>query len=113
MALSSCEAEYLALGEAAREAKYLRQLLAEMNFATSPTWLRCDNQGAMSLAKNPSHHQRTKHIDIRHHFIRELIASGEISVCFVPSSDNLADALTKPLGRVRFNQLAAQIKGAC
>ena len=113
VALSSCEAEYLALGEAAKEAKYLRQLLSEMKLATPPTSLRCDNQGAMSLAKNPSHHQRTKHIDVRHHFIRDLITSGEISVCYVPSSDNLADALTKPLGRVRFGQLAAQIKGAC
>ena len=112
-ALSSCEAEYLALGEAAKEAKYLQQLTAEMNLGTSPIVLWCDNQGAISLTKNPSHHQRTKHIDVRHHFIREHISSGEILVTYVPSSDNLADALTKPLGRVLFSKLTAQIKGAC
>ena len=73
----------------------------------------CDNQGTIAVTQNPTNHQRTKHIDIRYHFIRDLVQSGEIIVDYIPSQSNLADVLTKPLDRAQFSNLIAQIKGAC
>ena len=62
--------------------------------------IRIDNQGSMKLAKNPKHHDRTKHIAIRHHFIREAIETGTVTLEHVSSADNVADILTKPLGSI-------------
>ena len=70
LALSSTEAEYVSTTQAAQEAIYLRTLLSELNLPpSSPTWLQCDNQSAISLTKSPIAHSRLKHIDIQHHFI--------------------------------------------
>ena len=102
VALSSTEAEYLALGEATKEAVYLRNLLQEigyMHLKCEPTVLFCDNQGAQNLTKNPVFHCRTKHIDIRHHYIREIFRKGQIDVKYIPTDDMVADVLTKGLYR--------------
>ena len=77
VALSTMEAEYMALTDAAKEIKWIRQLFDELNYGIvprPPTILKTDNQGALALAKNPVNHSRSKHIDIKHHFIRETIA---------------------------------------
>ena len=71
----------------------------------SPTQIWEDNQGAIDLSKNPKHHNRTKHIDVAHHFTRERIVSKEIKVDYVPSGENMADIMTKPLLRVQYEKL--------
>lgn len=102
-ALSSTEAEYISLSDASKEAIHLNHLLEELVGRRGPILLCCDNQSAMKLAENPVMHQRTKHIDVRYHFIREHIANGNIKVKFVPSTRMIADALTKPLPRPKLN----------
>ena len=74
VALSSCEAEIMAASEAAKEAVYLREFLSELGAGDAdPTSLSVDNKGARDLAYNPEHHSKTKHIDRRHFFVRELV----------------------------------------
>eukprot|EP00965_Chrysotila_dentata_P027070 898391-Pleurochrysis_carterae.AAC.2 len=98
VALSSCEAEIVAASEAAKEAVYLRSLVAELGSpVTEPTSLALDNKSATDLAYNPEHHTRSKHIDRRHFFVCKKVESLEITVPFVKSADNLADFFTKPL----------------
>ena len=102
VANSTVEAEYVAVGEASREAIWLRGLLKEIGLEQgigTPIW--CDSQGAIKLSGNPSTHQRTKHIDIKHHAIRELVASHIIQLRYVSTSNQLADMLTKQLSGPR------------
>src|SRR5665213_2460535 len=98
VALSSTEAEYMALTQATKEAIWLRSLLAELNYTQErPTTLFEDNQSAIALARNPVHHARSKHIDIQHHFVREKIESKEIEISYMATDEMITDALTKPL----------------
>jgi hypothetical protein len=100
VALSSTEAEYIAGAHAAKEAVWLRQLLGELGVNTHhSTVLHMDNQSAIAIARNPEFHDRTKHIEIRHHFLRTKVEAGEIDLQFVPSKDQVADVLTKGLVR--------------
>ena len=100
------EAELMAASEAAKEAIYLRSFLSELGqHDDSPTRLAVDNQAAQDLAYNPEHHQRTKHIERRHFFVRERVESLEISVPFVRSEQNMADFFTKPLPSSTFFRL--------
>ena len=102
-ALSTCEAEYMALSAATQEAIYLARILSEfLDAETKPVKIYCDNQGAIALVKNPVKHGRSKHIDIRYHFTREHVEKGTIELEYVPSNFNLADPFTKPLGRVKW-----------
>jgi hypothetical protein len=101
-ALSATEAEYMTATHAAKESLWLRQLLDQLGFTQQQaTVLRSDNQGAIALTKNPAHHQRTKHIDIKHHFIRDLVEEGKLVLHWCPTEDMTADVLTKPLMRVK------------
>ena len=100
VALSSCEAEYIALTHAIQEASFLRQLLADMQGTNKTSAdIFVDNQGAINLAKNPVHHQRTKHIDIKYHYIRSHVQDKNIIITYVPSADNIADMFTKPVNK--------------
>ncbi len=106
VALSSTEAEYVALSSAAQQAVWIRRLLGELGVDVSdPTPICEDNQGAVCLATNPVHHKKTKHIAIRHHYIRQCVADGSINLHYVPTNDMIADILTKPLPRVKFQRL--------
>jgi Reverse transcriptase (RNA-dependent DNA polymerase)/gag-polypeptide of LTR copia-type len=109
VALSTCEAEYLGQTQATKEAIFLRSLLQELRPEEQPsaTIIYCDNQGAIALAKNPQFHARTKHIDIQHHFVREKVASGEVDLQYVPTEEQLADGLTKPLSKEKFFKFRA------
>jgi hypothetical protein len=90
----------MSASNAAREAIWLRQLLAELGFAQAgATEILSDNQGSIALTKNPVHHQRTKHIDVQHHFIRQLHETGVIVLRYVSTDDMVADVLTKALAR--------------
>ena len=86
VALSTAEAEYIALGSVTQEVIWLRQLLSDLkvNVQESPELLE-DNQGSIAMAKNPVGHKRTKHIDIRHHFIRECVQAGTVSLSYCPT----------------------------
>ena len=106
VALSSTEAEYIALCSATQEAVWLRRLLGDLSGEVSkPTVIMEDNQGAIALAQNPITHARTKHIDICHHFVREAIQDGIISLQYCHTKEMVADALTKVLARAQFQKL--------
>jgi ribosomal protein L12E/L44/L45/RPP1/RPP2 len=109
VALSTAEAEYMAISAAVQEIKWVRQLLDELSFTQSePSLLLSDNQAAIAISENDVHHNRTKHIDIRHHFVREQIKNKVIQLKWVPSDIQLADLLTKGLSKVKFTQLRNQ-----
>ena len=106
IAKSSTEAEYVSLSSAAQEAIWLRSLMKDLgNKLKAATLLYEDNQGAIELSRNPKHHNRTKHIDISYHFIREKVASNEIVVEYCPSVEMLADIMTKGLPKATFERL--------
>ena len=106
VALSSTEAEYMALTQAAKEAIWLQGLLSELGIKeTRPTTILEDNQGCIALAKNPTSHARTKHIDIRHHFIRETLENERIKLKYCPTADMVADILTKAIPKDQFEKL--------
>jgi hypothetical protein len=106
VAMSSCEAEYIAAATAASQAVWLSRLLSEMiGGEAQKVKMRIDNQSAIELSKNPVHHERTKHIDLRYHFIRECVEEGKVDIEHVRTSNQLADILTKPLGRAQFTEL--------
>jgi hypothetical protein len=110
VALSSCEAEYVAATTAATQAVWLARLLGDFKGRDADTVeLKIDNKSALALIQNPVFHERSKHIDVRYHFIRECREDGRISADFVSTKDQLADIQTKALGRVRFHELRARI----
>ena len=100
--LSTTEAEYIALTEAIKEAVCLRGITSDFGAVQDSLTILCDNNGAICLAKHQVFHERTKHIDIRLHFIRDIIEGGEIKVVKVGTLDNAADVLTKALPVAKF-----------
>jgi hypothetical protein len=105
VALSTLEAEYMAMSRETQEILWLRQLLLDLGADPGKITLWVDNAGAITTANHPRVTDRAKHIDIRHHFIREQIAAGTIAVCHVSTDNQLADILTKPLSADRFRHL--------
>lgn len=104
-ALSSVEAEYMALTEAAKEAAYLKRLLLELGHSEKAKInVLCDNTGAIKLAENPVFHSRTKHIDIRHHYVREALEKGIITIEYLETNEMAADVLTKGLPRSKYEK---------
>jgi len=98
IALSSTEAEYTALSDAAKEAIYLSRFLSEVGLPSLLGIILCyDNQGTGKLAANPIFHSRTKHLDIKCHFIRKAISKHRIDLLYTPTADMIADILTKAL----------------
>jgi hypothetical protein len=98
IANSTAEAEYYAAGHASREIAWLRSLLKEIGFEQlAPTPLLCDNKSALLMVQNPVFHDRTKHIDIKYHYVRQQYQAKVIELLSVRSEDELADFLTKPL----------------
>lgn len=113
VALSTAEAEYMAMAAALTEAKWLKSLLTELGIPTDakPIRLLCDNQAAIRIASpdTSTGHTRCKHIDVRHHFVREHVVAGTVSVEWVSTSDQLADCCTKALDQVAFKTLHKKI----
>jgi ribonuclease HI len=110
IALSSAEAEYMAISAAMQEIKWIEQLLTELNVKVTRTaQLFCDNQAAIAISQNDVHHARTKHIDIRHHYIREAIHKKEVNLSWIRSEDQLADIFTKALPRQVFQRLRIRL----
>ena len=110
VALSTCEAEYVTAATATCQAVWLRRLLGELTGEEAhPPALMVDNQPAIALAKNPVLHDRSKHIDIKFHFLRDCIDGGQIVIEFVETSRQLADILTNSLGCLWFMVLRKMI----
>jgi hypothetical protein len=98
--LSTAEAEYIAATHAVKECIWLRRLIGEIfPRLITKTTLFCDNQAALRLAMDDNYHARTKHIDIRFHFIRQTVEDGSIDIIYCPTDDMTADILTKALPR--------------
>jgi hypothetical protein len=134
VALSTTESEYISLTQAAKEALWLRLLLTELQQINRPNLsvkvrkdnsaahsvlnatglitIFGDNKSSIALAQNPEFHQRTKHIDIQHHFIRDEVTNKCVELTFVNTSDMVADALTKPLGPIKFDRFLT-LTGLC
>lgn len=106
VALSSCEAEFMAATAAACQAIWLRNVLKEVTGEQiGHVLIYIDNKSAIDLAKNSVFHGRSKHIDIRYHFIRECIERGEVIVKHISSENQRADSLTKALLTVKFERM--------
>lgn len=111
LALSSSEAEYIAAASAACQTVWLRRLLTDLdNAEQEATTVFCDNKATITMTKNPAFHSRTKHIDIRYHFIRSLVAKGEIALKFCGTKEQAADILTKSLLQAKHNYLRLKLE---
>jgi hypothetical protein len=113
VALSSTEAEYMAMTDGVREGLYVFNFLSEMFQVSEPMELKYDNQGAGYLSLNEINNTRSKHIDVRYHFIRTMVVKGRILPVYVHTSANLADALTKPLDKILFNMHLPGLLNPC
>jgi len=102
VALSSTEAEYMAMSDTCRQITWIQSLFQELGYDLVPTPICGDNQGSIFIRSNPVQERRTKHIDIHYHYIRECIKDGKVSVYFVPGNENPADMFTKNLGAIDF-----------
>lgn len=115
VATSSCEAEYIALSSSAKQGQWIAQILRDLGCPqyirenTHTVHLLGDNQGAIALVKNPHLHERSKHIDICYHHIRDLVQKGNLEVSYISTRDMVADGLTKPLQRINFEKFKLQL----
>ncbi|PNY11358.1 gag-pol polyprotein, partial [Trifolium pratense] len=102
LSLSTAEAEYIAAGSGCSQLLWMKQMLKEYNIEQDVMTLYCDNLSAINISKNPIQHSRTKHIDIRHHFIRDLVEDKIVTLEHVATKNQLADIFTKALDAVQF-----------
>ncbi|KAG8481839.1 hypothetical protein CXB51_027157 [Gossypium anomalum] len=102
VALSTTEAEYMAITEACKEAIWLKGLFSERNEDLQISTVFCDSQSAIFLTKDQMFHERTKHIDVRYHFVRDIIARGDIVMSKISTHENPADMMTKSLPITKF-----------
>ncbi|KAL5820898.1 hypothetical protein ACOSQ3_022780 [Xanthoceras sorbifolium] len=110
VAQSSAEAEYIAAATASNQAIWIRKVLTDLDYVQEePTVLWCDNNSAISIAKNPVQHGRTKHINVKFHAIREAEKNGDVQLIHCRSEEQLADILTKALSCVKFNALRSKL----
>ena len=112
VALSTAEGEYLAAGSCCSQILWMIQTLRDFGIKCGKVPIYCDNTSTINISKNPVNHSRTKHIDVRHHFLRDNAAKGKIELVFVPTEYQLADIFTKPLGEARFSTIRREL-GMC
>ena len=103
--LSSAESEYIALGECGQDLKFVCMFLHELGIGQMPGTIFEDNEGAIFLAKNQQVGMKTKHIDVKYHFIRDLVADNYLDIRYVRSEDNYADLMTKNVSNEIYNRL--------
>lgn len=110
VALSTTEAKYVALSAATQEAVWLKRLLSDIKATPQmPVVIKEDNQGTIAVARNPISHNRTKHIDIKFHYVCEAVENGVIDLMYCPTEQMAADILTKPLTRQHFETLRLEM----
>jgi hypothetical protein len=112
ISLSIAEAEYIVAGSHCTQLLWKKKMLYVYGFTKDTMIINCDNTSAINISKNPVQHSQTKHIDIRHHFLRDLVGSQVVSLSFIPTDNELADILTKPLDGSRFESLQ-KANGVC
>jgi hypothetical protein len=112
VALSTAEAEYIAAGSSCSQLVWMKQMLKEYNVEQDALTFYCDNLSAINISKNPIQHSRTKHIDIRHHFIRDLVEENIVTLEHVTTEEQIADIFTKPLDAKQFEKLKGKL-GIC
>lgn len=110
VAQSSAESEYIALVAVCNEIKWLVMLFSELNIrVTLPVKVYMDNTSAKALAENPGQHQRSKHINLKYHVVRDYVKKGLVHLEYVPSEENIADLLTKSLAEAAFHRCASRM----
>jgi hypothetical protein len=109
VALSSTEAEYMSLSDTSRQLIWVKSLMTELGIELAPIPLFGDNQGSIFLASNPVQEKRIKHIDLRYHFIRDVIKNKQVELFFIEGAENPADLFTKNLGRIKFLKFREQL----
>ena len=109
VALSTAEAKYVAADACCAQLLQMRQTLRDFGCHFTKIPLLCDNKSAIKLANNPISHSRTKHIDIRHYFLRDHETKGDIEIRHVSTEKQLADIFTKPLNESRFCSLRSEL----
>ena len=105
VALSTAEAEYISAASCCAQVLWMKQTLLDLGLSYDHVPIMCDNTSAINLSKNPVLHSRTKHIEIRHHFLRDHVQKGDITLEFISTNNQIADILTKPLALERFASL--------
>ena len=105
VALSTAEAEYISAASCCAQVLWMKQTLLDLGLSYDHVPIMCDNTSAINLSKNPVLHSRTKHIEIRHHFLRDHVQKGDITLEFISTNHQIADILTKPLALERFASL--------
>eukprot|EP00253_Pinus_taeda_P026256 PITA_26256 len=103
VALSATKAEYMAATHASKEAVWLQRLCSSMGLVEGAIRIDCDNQSAIFLVKNPTYHSKTKHIDVHHHFVRDMIEDKNVLLVKVDTLKNITDALTKSVSSEKFS----------
>jgi hypothetical protein len=109
VALSTAEAEYIVTGHCCAQLLWMRQTLRDYGYKLSKVPLLCDNESAICMADNPVKHSRTKHIDIRYHFLRDHQQKGDIKIAYVNTQNQLADIFTKPLDEKAFSKIRNEL----
>ncbi len=109
IALSSTEAEYMSLCDTSRQLVWICSLLSELGINLAPIPLCRDNQGSIFLSSNPVQEKWIKHIDLRHHYIHEVISDKKIELFFIEGAENPTDLFTKNLGRIKFLKFREQL----
>ena len=112
VAQSTTEAEYVATASCCSQLLWMTYTMSDFGEECSQVPLFCDSTNAISVAKNPVLHSKTKHIEVRYHFLRDKVEKGNISLSYVPTQDQLADIFTKPLDQVTFTRLRGEL-GVC
>jgi hypothetical protein len=112
VALSTAEAEYIAAASSCSQLVWMKQMLKVYNVEHDALTLYCDNLKAINISKNPIQHSRTKHIDIRHHFIRDLVEENIVTLEHVTTEEQIADIFTKALDAKQFEKLRGKL-GIC
>ena len=103
--MSTMEAEFVACSYVVQDGIWLRRFLGHLDvvtFSIETVTIYCDSMAVLAYAKDPKYHGRTKHIDMRYHFIRDMVAQKEVILTHIPTSRMLADPMTKPIGREAF-----------
>ena len=107
--MSTVEAEYIVAGLYCARILWMKQTLSDSDLSFEHVPIKCDNTSAINISKNPVQHSRTKHIEIRHHFLRDHAQKGDITLEFVSTKDQLADIFTKPLNEEQFVDIRRQL----
>ena len=103
MALSTAETEYISTSDASREAVWLRKMLFDLfDSSLEPVVIHCDNQSYVKLSENPVFHDRSKHIEMRYHYVRDMVQRRAVNLRYIPTHEQTADVLTKPLSKTKF-----------